>query len=513
VITNRGYLDKPLDSAPVDAQKISAALQAANFSVTPAVDVPDQTTLVNQVINPFLNNVKEGDVVVIYYFGHGFSHGADNFLVPTQESTTINEADLYDHFLPERAIRQLAETRHPGILMIFLDACRVVIQFNNPGVPSPLVSLAVAGQPDTGDEVVSFAADYGSMAYAPAQGTASYYTDALAKSLPDKDVEFSVLEKTVNYDVEIASHNLQRAWTLADSQSLFYFVPTSATTAKEEKLWEACLQEGTRAKVEQFLHENRASPFAADARQWLKDHPEGQPGERLTFTHVSPLAPEASWNGQGKAVALPRLGKNFAVGRTLRLPPGEQGAEANRSLSETVAAAGSVIATQSFTARDVSTHHSVVVPYGVRLSTRAAPNATGGITAIPLSDKIRQEISLFINPQKARAIPVGVPLAEIALSTDDQYPDIVSDAALSQDVEPAISRARLIGWASISTAASDDPKIRAARSLQATYLKFALVKLGVAESKITIVENDASNKGDLRLRLYGEPSRVGHDGD
>jgi hypothetical protein len=305
----------------------------------------------------------------------------------------------------------------------------------------------------------------------------------------------------VNFDIETASKNLQRAWTLNNAQSVFYFVPTPATTAKEEQLWEACLQEGTRAKVDQFLHGNRASPYAADARQWLRDHPEGQSGERVTFTHVSPLAPEALWNSQGKAVALPQLSTNYGVGRTLSLPPGEQ-ATTKRSLSETIAAAGAIIATNDFIAEGASDHRHVLVPYGTRLSTQAAPGAHGGFTATAIN-KFREAIKLIARPPAARAIPIGVPLAEIEVAQDPKYPDVVSDAALSHQVAPALARAREIGWASITTAASKDKKVEEARSLQATYLKFALVKLGVPESKITIVENDASNLGNLRLRLFG----------
>ena len=181
MISNGSYRDKPLTGAPTDAQNITAALTAAQFDITPASDVQSQNDLVNNVLKPFLNKVKEGDIVVIYYFGHGFSLGVDDFLVPTAESTVIDEADVYDHFLPERTVRYLASQRRPGIILLLLDACRVVTQFQNPGAAAPLVAQAVPGETDVSDYIVSFAAEYGASAYAPEQGAVSYYTDALAK--------------------------------------------------------------------------------------------------------------------------------------------------------------------------------------------------------------------------------------------------------------------------------------------------------------------------------------------
>lgn len=483
------------------AVNIAAALKVANFTVTAAADVKTQGELVENVLKPFLNRVKEGDVVVIYYFGHGFSLGVDNFLVPIHESTAIDEADVYDHFLPERAIRTMAAQRRPGIVLLFLDACRVLVQFSNPGAPPPLVSQAVAGQPEQGDTIISFAADYGNKAYAPTKGVASFYTDALTKSLPNPDVEFASLQRDISFDVETTSDYKQRAWMMGNAQSVFYFKPTQYLADKEEQLWEACLQEGTRAKVTQFLHQNRASSYASAARQWLKDHPAGQPGERITYTHVSPISPELSWNELGQPVSLPQLSSNFGVARTLTLAPGDaKGTSAPRSFPEMLAAAKSIIVTKAVRAKGSQDQRSVRLPFGLRLHTQGVSG--GAVVGTAADNSLSQSVELM-REATAPAIAVGSPIAEINLPPDDKFGQVVSDATLNQAVKPVLTRARVIGWASISTPASDDAKVRNARALQATFVKYALVKLGVAESKITIVENDASNRGDLRLRLFG----------
>ena len=307
----------------------------------------------------------------------------------------------------------------------------------------------------------------------------------------------------VSTDVEIASGNHQRATRLDNDESAFYFMPTQQTTDAELQLWEACLFEGTRGKVLQFMKMNRGSPYAADAAQWLKDHPEGEVGERMTFSHVSPIDAELSWNTSGRAVALPRISRVFGVPRTLSLPPDDKkGTATNRSAAEVLAITPSVVVDKPVAVKGTD-QRTIRLPFGVRLQIDSRSMA--GFTGTTVDRSVDQPLLLndVAQARSGGTVPVGSPLAEINLPPSPQFPEVVSNATLASSVNPVVANAKVIGWASISTPASADPKVRSQRALQATFVKYALVKLGVAEAKISIVENDASNTGDLRLRLFG----------
>jgi uncharacterized caspase-like protein len=503
VIGNAAYPDVPLPAASKDVANVANALVSAGFDVTSASDVQTQPEFVNNILIPFLNRVHEGDVVVIYYFGHGFAHGPDNFLAPTQASAAIAEADVYDNFLPERAIRELVAKRLPGLAFLFLDACRIVIQFKDAGAPPPLVALATPAQNDESNIVVSYAADYGNAAFAPAPDAISFYTEALVRELPKPGVEFASIQRAMTYDVAHASANRQKAWLYSDIESLFYFMPTPAERDDERLLWQAALQAGTRDDVDLFLHANRGSVYAADAKQWLRDHPPGEPGERVTYSQVSPLSAELMWNSEGLPVALPKLNSTLGVSRTFTLQPDEQvQAYANSSRAELLAASTIAIVTgKSAVASANHGHASVRLPFGQRIDI-----AQAGMKAIKASTTVGDSIMQVLIPVAHGApgsIRVGHPLAEIGLDADESFPEIVSLQQFNAKVSPVIADAKFVGWVSISSPASTDPKQERLLELQSTFVRYQLIEHGVSESRISVVRNDSSNPGPIRIRIFG----------
>jgi uncharacterized caspase-like protein len=503
VIGNDEYSAEPLPAAPKDMANVTNALVAAGFDVTSAENVKTQSALVEEVLKPFLNRARAGDVIVVYYFGHGFAHNADNFLVPTQASTAVSEADIYDNFLPERAIRDLIKERQPGLAFLFLDACRLVIQFRDAGAPPPLVAQATPEQNDEGDIVVSYAADYGDAAFAPASNAVSYYTEALARELPSPGTEFGSVQRAITYDVAHDSDNKQKAWFYSNIESLFYFKPTAAVQDKERQLWEATLQEGTRDAVDRFLHTNRASVYAADAKQWLRDHPSGQPGQRVTFSRVSPLSPELLWNSEGVPVALPRLSSTLGVARTLRLPSDQSTyAFANASNAELLAASTTAFVTvRSATATADAGRASVRLPFGQEVDIE--PGGANAIKASAMLYGSVRQIRLPVAKKAPGVIHVGRPLAEIALDADASLPEIIDLPRFDALVVPVLANAKFVGWVSVSSPGTADPKQERLLDLQTTFVRYQLIKHGVPETRISVVRNDTSNSGPLRIRIFG----------
>lgn len=518
LIGNGSYPAAPLPAAPIDLPKMHDALSRAGFHVEAYSDAKTFAELVNDELVPFLNTVKPDDIVVIYYFGHGFAHGPDNFLVPVAASTSVNEADIYDVFLPERAIREMVAKRRPGIAFLFLDACRTTMQFQNPGAPPPLVAQAVPGAPPSGDMIVSFAAVYGSKAFAPEAGAASYYTDALAKLLDTPGQEFDELHRRLTQRVETDSASRQTPSLQTERKSLFYFRPTAEVEAQEAEVWRAALQEGTRDAVQEFLDFQRASPYARAAQRWLTDHPVQ---ERRTFTQVHPLVAELSWDPTGQTVQLNKLSKSIGVSRTFRAT-----AETPTSADETpnfaalLAMTPKAITTQAMRAsKSAKTEGYTLTTPGVRAP--AAKRAAGSFR-IPYGSELEVEgvkgsvvtasvanasqskvVILSALAKNAGTVPVGRSLGQAVLSPSKTLPSAVDEAQLKAFVTPFLAANHTIGWVSIATPHAKSAWAQGLAQLQARHAKYLLTTLGVPESKITTVENLDTGEDGVRLRVFG----------
>lgn len=502
VIGNAAYPSNPLPAAVTDAANVSNVLTAAGFDVESTKDVTTQNDLVEKALKPFLNRVRKGDVVVIYYFGHGFAHNADNFLVPTLASMSVSESEIYDAFLPERAIRDLLAERLPSVAFLFLDACRIVVQFKEAGAPPPLVAQAPAAVNDQSDIVVSYAADYGDAAFAPSSDAVSYYTNALVRNLPSPGVEFSSIQRTMIYDVAKDSGNKQKAWFYSDLESLFYFVPTPEIQENERLLWQAILQDGSRDAVDTFLHQNRASVYADDARRWLVDHPAGD--ARLTYSQVSPLSPELKWNSNENPVELPKLNSLLGVPRTLTLDTGKRiESFASSSRNDLLAAAGTAMVTKKtgVAAASPDREDAIRLPFGQ--SVDVSQPASGTVLTTARIDGVERRFKLPASSIDTGSVKIGRPLAEINLVADQSLPEIVNPVVLAAQVKPIIANAKVIGWVSISAPATPDKKQARLFALQTTFIRFELTKLGIADSKISTIRNDTSHEGSVRLRFYG----------
>jgi len=512
VIGNAAYPDSPLPSAPLDVAKVRKILAALQFDVTAVADVNNWNELVNSDLVPFLNKVEEGDIVVIYYFGHGFSHGADNFLVPVKATTAIPEAKLYDVFLPERTIREMASERRPGMTLLFLDACRAVVQFTDAGAAPPLIAQAVPSENLPGDIIVSYASDYGHNAFAPQQGVASYFTDALVDELPSPGRELGMVELRLTTDVERESADRQSPYFLQSRKSVFYFSPSLETSSAELSLWKAALQAGTYTAVEDFLEANRGSAYAADARRWKSDHPassDNQIGPRITYTRVSPLIPELVWKPDGQPVTFPQLTAPLAVARTLEVDPKRQVPSSASTVSSNalLVQSDAALVVQNTVARISPDDQNRIgrvnirLPFGQQLS---LPVESGSMIKASADIAGQRHTVVFRRTSNTPArIGVGRPEAEIVLASSPNLPSTVDPGALRAFIAPMLAPGRYIGWVSISTPATSDQWLGRLYRLQADFTEYLLEQMGVAEAKITIVNGLNDGVSGVRVRVFG----------
>jgi len=93
VISNTNY---PITSSLVNpAPKIKNTLEKLNFKVTDITDTNRQTMMAS--VRTFFNTLSKNTIALFYYFGYGFQHQGENYLVPITLTTT-NQFPFVDSF-------------------------------------------------------------------------------------------------------------------------------------------------------------------------------------------------------------------------------------------------------------------------------------------------------------------------------------------------------------------------------------------------------------------------------
>jgi hypothetical protein len=125
VIGNNDYESVPkLQKAVNDADAVAARLNEIGFQVTVATNIGRRA--MSRAVLEFEKNIREGDLALFYYAGHGFAISGQNFLLPVdiaaagpgEEALVKDESFLADD-LADRLQRAGAKT-----VVLVLDACR-----------------------------------------------------------------------------------------------------------------------------------------------------------------------------------------------------------------------------------------------------------------------------------------------------------------------------------------------------------------------------------------------------
>jgi hypothetical protein len=177
----------PLRNSVNDAKSVSKALRNLGFVVTEEHNASRAGMM--QAVTDFRTKIKDAEVAVFYYAGHGISVGGSNYLIPLKSGYQPAGAD-------EMARRMLAETKlfnaeqvvaemsasGARCNLVILDACR-----NTPVADAGNTrSLASSGglsemKPPAGS-LIAFATDAGRTAQ-DGEGANGLYTGELVKHL------------------------------------------------------------------------------------------------------------------------------------------------------------------------------------------------------------------------------------------------------------------------------------------------------------------------------------------
>ncbi len=216
---NGGALKNPVN----DARAIGTALKDLGFEVMKFENV-SQTQL-KQAINSFGIKLKEFDVGLFYYAGHGIQYKGFNYMIPVEADLQAAEQIEFDCVAADRVLAFM-DAASAKVKVIIMDACR-----NNPFERSWNRSTA-------GNGLALMNAPTGSLiAYATAPGRVAsdgessngLYTSALLKYMKDPGLNIEQVFKRVRTEVSDKSFGAQVPWeTTSLTGGDFYFATHEA---------------------------------------------------------------------------------------------------------------------------------------------------------------------------------------------------------------------------------------------------------------------------------------------
>src|SRR5262249_13546277 len=210
VIGNGAYVKVPkLPNPTNDSAAIAGLLPKAGFDV-----VEEKTDLradaMRRVLREFSEYVRDADIAVVFYAGHGMEVNGVNYLIPV-DATLARDVDVEDEAVSlNRVIRTIEPVRR---LQLILDACR-----DNPFLRSmrrTVVSRSVrSGHGDVDEKtlppntLIAFAQKAGATADDGTDNN-SPYTTALLKHLPTPGLDVELALRRVRDEVLQATRNRQ----------------------------------------------------------------------------------------------------------------------------------------------------------------------------------------------------------------------------------------------------------------------------------------------------------------
>jgi uncharacterized caspase-like protein len=177
----------PLRNSVNDAKAVSKALRGLGFSVIEEHNVSRGELM--EAVTDFRGKIRNAEVALFYYAGHGISVAGSNYLIPLKSGYQPAGAD-------EMALRMLAETKlfnaeqvvaemsasGARCNLVILDACRNTPVANAGNTRSLAGSGGLAEMKPPAGSLIAFATDAGHTAQ-DGEGANGLYTGELVKHL------------------------------------------------------------------------------------------------------------------------------------------------------------------------------------------------------------------------------------------------------------------------------------------------------------------------------------------
>jgi formylglycine-generating enzyme required for sulfatase activity len=199
VFGNSNYPQAQLRNAVNDANDMARLLEGLGFKVTLITDGGRSAMLAGT--ETFMRKLGESEQVFVYYSGHGFQFGGQNYLIPT-DALSGPQKELQARSIPLAMIMQRLAARRPVFSVVVLDACR-----ENPATVAGGLA-ALDAPPNT---LIAFATAPGKMA-SDGGGKNGLYTGHLLRHLGAPDTGIEDVFKRVRVGVLEESGGQQMPW-------------------------------------------------------------------------------------------------------------------------------------------------------------------------------------------------------------------------------------------------------------------------------------------------------------
>jgi hypothetical protein len=326
VIGNADYsLHPKLPGATTDALEITARLKELKFHIGSPNELPLELKTraeFSKAIRDFSRTINEGDLVVFYFSGHGFSYGAHGFLAPTELPQCVRENKLPDVAFPLDSIKSLLESKNPGLLIMILDACRTFSSFViRPENPLPCssstessdadINLAAGGLTQLGagtgevNSIIAFATEPGKTATGSSvAGQMSRYTKHVVAYIGNEGQTVLTVLSSAGADVKDESSGDQLPILISPWITNPFLRPSTQNLNDDKEAWCVALESRLKARIKRYKDAYSVTRYAADARKWLRDLSELAPAG---FTLVSPVAVERAFRANNTRMAVRSL--------------------------------------------------------------------------------------------------------------------------------------------------------------------------------------------------------------
>jgi hypothetical protein len=303
----------------------------------------------------FETGLHPGDLVVVYFSGHGFSFAGKNFLVPTEFPLQIKDTDVVARAISVDTIEAKLADKSPGLILLILDSCRTLppdfritteqsiyapepfpapsnggrkILTGKARLPSPqatpvhaasqtisytLKAIAPVPDPSPGaspNTLIAYATREGYAADgSSSSATMSLYTHALTQYIATQDEDFEFDHRQVSAMVKIEASKLGQFQDpeVADwSSTDLYLNPSQKILNADDEAWLADTANADHDAIENFTLTHSLSPHWTAAMKWLAAYPTGTTNQE-TWSLALPYAVERAWrpNDQSRVAIAP----------------------------------------------------------------------------------------------------------------------------------------------------------------------------------------------------------------
>jgi uncharacterized caspase-like protein len=278
VIGNSAYQKvAKLPNPANDAAAVATMLKAAGFdSVESKLNIPANE--LRKTLRDFAAKIRDADIAVVYYAGHGIELDGTNYLIPV-DATLETDGDVLDETIPlDRVLFAVEPAKQ--LRLIILDACR-----DNPfaktmkrTIASRAIGRGLAKiEPASPNTMIAFAAKAGSTA-SDGDSKNSPFAAALVEHLPKPGLDLRRAFGFVRDDVLKNTGNKQEPYVYGslggDDVPLVPAKPVAAgpqadPQAAVRRDYELALQLATRDGWEAFLSQYPDGFYASLAKGQL----------------------------------------------------------------------------------------------------------------------------------------------------------------------------------------------------------------------------------------------------